>query len=111
MTSARSPPRCSRPDCGSCDTGWADEGSGAAVRLYCSRDPLSGGVAVSSGSGSGSGADQHLLALLRAIRLRQAAPDAGAAGAADTAAALTQLDEIRRRAEAEAGAGDGPAGA
>jgi NAD(P)H-flavin reductase/hemoglobin-like flavoprotein len=44
---------------------------------------------VSSGSGSGSGADQHLLALLRAIRLRQAAPDAVAAGAADTAAALT----------------------
>ena len=44
---------------------------------------------MSSGSGSGSGADQHLLALLRAIRLRQAAPDAVAAGAADTAAALT----------------------
>jgi NAD(P)H-flavin reductase/hemoglobin-like flavoprotein len=63
---------------------------------------------VSSGSGSGSGADQHLLALLRAIRLRQAAPDAVAAGVADTAAALTQLDEIRRQAEAEAGAGNGP---
>jgi NAD(P)H-flavin reductase/hemoglobin-like flavoprotein len=44
---------------------------------------------VSSGSGSGSGADQHLLALLRAIRLRQAAPDAAAAGVADAAAALT----------------------
>jgi NAD(P)H-flavin reductase/hemoglobin-like flavoprotein len=46
---------------------------------------------VSAGSGSGSGADQHLLALLRAIRLRQAAPDAAAAGAADAAAALTEL--------------------
>jgi NAD(P)H-flavin reductase/hemoglobin-like flavoprotein len=38
-----------------------------------------------------SGADQHLLALLRAIRLRQAAPDAVAAGVSDTAAALTEL--------------------
>jgi NAD(P)H-flavin reductase len=47
---------------------------------------------VSSGSSSGSGADQHLLALLRAIRLRQAAPDAVAAGAADAAAALTSID-------------------
>ena len=43
---------------------------------------------VTSGSGSGPGADQHLLALLRAIRLRQAAPDAVAAGIADTSAAL-----------------------
>jgi NAD(P)H-flavin reductase len=34
------------------------------------------------------------LALLRAIRLRQAAPDAVAAGAADTAAALTGRDEL-----------------
>ncbi len=41
-------------------------------------------------SSSGSGADQHLLALLRAIRLRQTAPDAAAAGAADAAAALTE---------------------
>jgi NAD(P)H-flavin reductase len=49
---------------------------------------------VSSGSGSGSGADQHLLALLRAIRLRQAAPDAVAAGVADTAAALTDPDSL-----------------
>jgi NAD(P)H-flavin reductase/hemoglobin-like flavoprotein len=48
---------------------------------------------VSSGSGSGSGADQHLLALLRAIRLRQAAPDAVAAGATDAAAALTELNQ------------------
>ncbi|MEU4236381.1 FAD-binding oxidoreductase [Actinoplanes sp. NPDC026619] len=55
---------------------------------------------MSSESGSGSGADQHLLALLRAIRLRQAAPDAVDAGAADTAAALSDL--ARRRA-AEAG--------
>lgn len=52
---------------------------------------------MSSGSGSGSGADQHLLALLRAIRLRQAAPDAVAAGVADTAAALTEMS--RRDAE------------
>ncbi|MFF5292192.1 hypothetical protein [Paractinoplanes globisporus] len=48
---------------------------------------------MSSGSSSGSGADRHLLALLRAIRLRQAAPDAVAAGAADAAAALTRPDE------------------
>jgi NAD(P)H-flavin reductase len=40
-------------------------------------------------SSTGSGSDQpHLLALLRAIRLRLAAPDAVEAGAADTAAAL-----------------------
>jgi NAD(P)H-flavin reductase/hemoglobin-like flavoprotein len=38
---------------------------------------------------SGSGSDPHLLALLRAIRLRQAAPDAAAAGAADASAALS----------------------
>ncbi|WP_433303016.1 globin [Actinoplanes sp. CA-030573] len=48
---------------------------------------------MSSGSSSGSGADPHLLALLRAIRLRQAAPDAVAAGVADAAAALTQGGE------------------
>jgi NAD(P)H-flavin reductase/hemoglobin-like flavoprotein len=60
----------------------------------------SGGVWVSTGSGSGSGADQHLLALLRAIRLRQAAPDAVAAGIADTAAALTEMSR-QRAAEAE----------
>jgi NAD(P)H-flavin reductase/hemoglobin-like flavoprotein len=40
-------------------------------------------------SSTGPGHDQpHLLALLRAIRLRLAAPDAAAAGAADAAAAL-----------------------
>ncbi|MDY7085484.1 MAG: flavohemoprotein [Actinomycetota bacterium] len=44
-------------------------------------------------SGSGSGADQHLLALLRAIRLRQAAPDAAAAGVADTVEALREQGE------------------
>ncbi|WP_309238376.1 flavohemoprotein [Actinoplanes aureus] len=38
-----------------------------------------------------SGSDPHLLALLRAIRLRQSAPDAAAAGASDTAAALSEL--------------------
>ncbi|GIF21416.1 NAD(P)H-flavin reductase/hemoglobin-like flavoprotein [Actinoplanes tereljensis] len=54
---------------------------------------------MSSGSGSGSGADQHLLALLRAIRLRQAAPEAVEAGAADTAAALTDI--ARRKAASE----------
>ncbi|MEU4423895.1 flavohemoprotein, partial [Actinoplanes sp. NPDC024001] len=42
-------------------------------------------------SGSGPASDPHLLALLRAIRLRQNAPDAAAAGAADTAAALSDL--------------------
>jgi NAD(P)H-flavin reductase len=66
---------------------------------------------VSSGSGSGAGADQHLLALLRAIRLRQAAPDAVAAGIADTAAALTRLDELNRQVEkdsAEGQPGDQP---
>lgn len=42
-------------------------------------------------SGSGPGSDPHLLALLRAIRLRQNAPDAAAAGEADTAAALSEL--------------------
>jgi NAD(P)H-flavin reductase/hemoglobin-like flavoprotein len=52
---------------------------------------------VSSGSGSGSGADQHLLALLRAIRLRQAAPDAVASGIADTAAALTGQDTLAQQ--------------
>lgn len=56
-------------------------------------------------SGSGSGADQHLLALLRAIRLRQAAPDAVAAGIADAAAALTRLEEINRQIDAQAGSG------
>ncbi|WP_127547991.1 flavohemoprotein [Actinoplanes sp. OR16] len=42
-------------------------------------------------AGSGQGSDPHLLALLRAIRLRQNAPDAAAAGAADTAAALSEI--------------------
>ncbi|MFI5492251.1 hypothetical protein [Actinoplanes sp. NPDC051859] len=37
---------------------------------------------------SGSGSDPHMLALLRAMRLRAAAPDAAAAGAADAEAAL-----------------------
>ncbi|GIF07292.1 flavohemoprotein [Actinoplanes siamensis] len=40
---------------------------------------------------SGPGADPHLLGLLRAIRLRQSAPDAATAGAADTAAALSEM--------------------
>jgi NAD(P)H-flavin reductase len=53
---------------------------------------------VSSGSASGSGADEHLLALLRAIRLRQAAPDAAAAGSADAAAALTSAEGLGRSA-------------
>ncbi|MEV6350284.1 flavohemoprotein [Actinoplanes sp. NPDC051851] len=39
---------------------------------------------------TGSGSDPHLLGLLRAIRLRQSAPDAAAAGAADVAAALSE---------------------
>ncbi len=77
---------------------------------------------MSSGSGSGSGADQHLLALLRAIRLRQAAPDAVAAGIADTAAALTELgltgegrpadggDADAERGSRGAGAGSPPGG-
>lgn len=38
---------------------------------------------------SGSGSDPHLLALLRAIRLRQAAPEAAEAGAADASAVLS----------------------
>ena len=42
-------------------------------------------------SGSGAGSDPHLLGLLRAIRLRQNAPDARAAGAADAAAALSEI--------------------
>ncbi|MEV6300757.1 flavohemoprotein [Actinoplanes sp. NPDC051861] len=42
-------------------------------------------------SGSGPASDPHLLALLRAIRLRQNAPDAASAGEADTAAALSEL--------------------
>ncbi|BAL86906.1 putative flavohemoprotein [Actinoplanes missouriensis 431] len=42
-------------------------------------------------AGSGPGSDPHLLALLRAIRLRQNAPDAAEAGAADTAAALSDV--------------------
>ncbi|GGQ50529.1 hypothetical protein [Couchioplanes azureus] len=37
---------------------------------------------------SGSGSDPHMLALLRAMRLRAAAPDAAAAGERDAAAAL-----------------------
>ncbi|MFC7528774.1 flavohemoprotein [Actinoplanes sp. GCM10030250] len=52
------------------------------------------GSSGSGSSGSGPASDPHLLALLRAIRLRQNAPDAaaaGAAGAADTAAALSEL--------------------
>jgi NAD(P)H-flavin reductase/hemoglobin-like flavoprotein len=42
-------------------------------------------------SGSGPGSDPHLLSLLRAIRLRQNAPDAAAAGQADAAAALSEI--------------------
>ncbi|UQU62945.1 flavohemoprotein [Couchioplanes caeruleus] len=41
---------------------------------------------------AGSGSDPHMLALLRAMRLRLAAPDAAAAGAADVEAALTGQD-------------------
>jgi NAD(P)H-flavin reductase/hemoglobin-like flavoprotein len=40
---------------------------------------------------SGPASDPHLLGLLRAIRLRQGAPEAAAAGAADTAAALSEM--------------------
>lgn len=65
---------------------------------------------MSSGSSSGSGADQHLLALLRAIRLRQAAPDAVAAGAADAAAALTSMDEFAGKAGTPAETHDAVAG-
>ncbi|GAA4600304.1 NAD(P)H-flavin reductase [Actinoplanes octamycinicus] len=54
---------------------------------------------------SGPGSDPHLLALLRAIRLRQSAPDAAAAGAADAAAALSELPAGKqKRAEPDAGA-------
>lgn len=75
----------------------------------------SGGLSVSAGSGPGS--DPHLLALLRAIRLRQNAPDAAAAGATDTAAALSEIAAEapaargRSRTEREDGALEpGPAG-
>jgi NAD(P)H-flavin reductase/hemoglobin-like flavoprotein len=46
---------------------------------------------VSVSSGSGQGSDPHLLSLLRAIRLRQNAPEAASAGAADAAAALSEM--------------------
>ncbi|MBB2941413.1 NAD(P)H-flavin reductase/hemoglobin-like flavoprotein [Actinoplanes lutulentus] len=49
-------------------------------------------------AGSGQGSDPHLLALLRAIRLRQNAPDAAAAGTSDTAAALSEI-AAQKRAE------------
>ncbi|WP_240670078.1 hypothetical protein [Actinoplanes solisilvae] len=52
----------------------------------------------SSGSGSGPAADEHLLALLRAIRLRQAAPDAVASGIADTVEALRRPEEAAHQA-------------
>ncbi|HWS38080.1 MAG TPA: flavohemoprotein [Actinoplanes sp.] len=42
--------------------------------------------------------DPHLLALLRAIRLRQAAPDAAAAGEADAAAALSEIARKKKDA-------------
>ncbi|WP_231953485.1 flavohemoprotein [Actinoplanes derwentensis] len=48
--------------------------------------------------------DPHLLALLRAIRLRQSAPDAAAAGEADTAAALSEIarnQTARKKKEAQ----------
>ncbi|BCY06820.1 FAD-binding oxidoreductase [Actinoplanes sp. L3-i22] len=45
---------------------------------------------------SAPGSDPHLLALLRAIRLRKSAPDAAEAGAADTAAALSEIAATRR---------------
>ena len=45
---------------------------------------------------SGSGSDPHLLGLLRALRLRAAAPEAAAAGADDAAAALGKTDEGTR---------------
>ncbi|GAA1629611.1 FAD-binding oxidoreductase [Actinoplanes couchii] len=43
--------------------------------------------------------DPHLLALLRAIRLRQSAPDAAAAGEADTAAALSEIARKKKDAQ------------
>lgn len=52
---------------------------------------------------TGSGSDPHLLALLRAMRLRSAAPDAAAAGEADATAALTsQAAPTEDRESAEA---------
>jgi NAD(P)H-flavin reductase len=62
---------------------------------------------------SGSGSDPHLLALLRALRLRAAAPEAAAAGEADVEAAFTT--EARSTAEgtgdaAHRGVQAGPAG-
>ena len=50
---------------------------------------------------SGSSSDPHRLALLRAIRLRQAAPDAVAAGAADTDAALSDKSKLSGTGTAE----------
>ncbi|WP_229073620.1 FAD-binding oxidoreductase [Actinoplanes sp. DH11] len=58
-------------------------------------------------AGSGPGSDPHLLALLRAIRLRQNAPDAAAAGAADTAAALSEI-AANARASQERASGKDP---
>ena len=59
---------------------------------------------MSVSSGSGPGSDPHLLSLLRAIRLRQNAPDAAAAGEADTAAALSEMaDTKKKKNEAESG--------
>ncbi|GIE75732.1 hypothetical protein Aph02nite_16820 [Actinoplanes philippinensis] len=49
-------------------------------------------------SGSGPGSDPHLLSLLRAIRLRRNAPDAAAAGEADTAAALSEIAAAKKDA-------------
>ncbi|MDI6105777.1 FAD-binding oxidoreductase [Actinoplanes sp. NEAU-A12] len=50
-------------------------------------------------SGSGPASDPHLLGLLRAIRLRQNAPDATAAGEADTAAALSDITARKKKTE------------
>jgi NAD(P)H-flavin reductase len=52
---------------------------------------------------SGSGSDPHLLALLRAIRLRLAAPEAAAAGVADTGAALGGTPAAKPAAASPAG--------
>ena len=54
---------------------------------------------MSVSSGSGPASDPHLLGLLRAIRLRQNAPDAGSAGEADTAAALSEITAHRKNRE------------
>jgi NAD(P)H-flavin reductase len=61
-------------------------------------------------AGSGPGSDPHLLALLRAIRLRQNAPDAAAVGSADTAAALSEIAAAARASKERARSSGSPAG-